>query len=634
MLSTLRHFAGTWPARIFFVILGASFASWGIADVVRNIGAGSGAVARVGGHDITPNEFQQEFQAGWRRLAERFPDPSQIPPEMRRSVAQQTLDKLVTQQALSNEVKRLAIAVPDADVRQAVLATPGFQGPDSTFSKQTFLQLLQSNGLTESRYLDLVRQDLAQNQLLGAVQASATPSSLLTSLVFTYMNETRRADTVMLPFAGQPVPPAPSDPTLHRFYDNNLIRYTAPEYRHVKVVVLSPDTIARGLPLSDADLKAWYDQHRAEFKAPEKRSLQVITTATRATAQKLATQWQGGASWDAIQAAARTAGASATDLNDATRAAVPSPELAKAAFVAALNTVSDPIQEPLGFQLVRVTKIDPARNPSYADLADTIRQRLGAEKAADVIDARAQKLQDIFAGGAKLDEVPSDLGAAGAEGTMDDKGNTLDGTPAPLPAKADLRTQIIAAAFHTNPGDPIQPTESSNHAWYALTVDSLTKPAAKPFDQVRAQVLTDWQHDQVRHTQEAAAAKLVALVKGGQTLTNAAWGSGLQVTRTPPLSRNRPQNGIPAELIQTIFTLHPGQATMVETNAGFLVATVAETTKPDPKSDSSGLEQAQKGLASALRDDYFILYAQALRTAAHPTVNAQAVDGLIQQTSE
>ncbi len=634
MLSTLRQFAGTWPARIFFIILGASFASWGIADVVRNLGAGSSAVARMDGHDITPNEFQQEFQAGWRRLAERFPDPNQIPPEMRRSVAQQTLNKLVTQQALSDEVKRLSLAVPDSDVRKQVLATPSFQGPDGNFSKQTFLQVLQSNGLTEGRYLDLVRQDLAQNQLLGAVQANAAPSKLLTDLVFTYMNETRRAETVTLPFAGQPLPAAPADTVLHRFYDNNLTRYTAPEYRHIKVVVLSPDTIARTLTLSDADMKAWYDQHQAEFKAPEKRSLQVITTSTADAAQKLATQWKAGASWDAIQAAAKTAGASATDLAKATKADIPSPELAAAAFAAAQNAVVGPIKEPLGFQLVRVTAIEPARNPSFADLTDTIRQRLGAEKAADVIDARAQKLQDLFAGGAKIDEVPSDLGAAGAEGTLDDKGNTLDGTPAPLPAKDDLRTAIIAAAFHTNPGDAIQPTESANHAWYAIAVDSITKPAAKPFDQVRAQVLTDWQHDQIRHQQETTAARLVTLVKSGQTLKNAAWGSGLQVATTPPLMRNHPAPGVPAELIQKIFILKPGEATMVETNAGFVVASVAQVTKPAPSSDPTSLDQAQKGLTSALREDYFTLYAQALRTAANPRVNAAAIDGLIQQSSE
>jgi len=634
MLSTLRHFSGTWPARIFFLILGASFASWGIADVVRNLGAGSGAVATVGGHDITPAQFQQEFQIGWRRVVERFPDPSQIPPDMRHSVAQQTLDKLVTQQALADEVKRLALTVPDSAVRQSVFATQGFQGPDGSFSRPIFLQLLQNNGLTEAGYLDLVRQDLAQNQLLGAVQASVVPSGLLTNLVFTYMNEKRQADTVLLPFAGQTPPADPGDTVLRRFYDNNAPRYTAPEYRHIKAVVLSPDTIARGLSLSDADMKAWFAQHQAEFKAPEKRSLQVVTTSTADLAKTLAAEWTGGASWEAIQAAAKAAGASAASLDDTTRSGVPSPELAKAAFAAALDSVTGPIQEPLGFQLVRVTKIDPARNPGFADLTETIRQRLGAEKAADLIDARAQKLQDVFAGGAKIDEIPSDLGAAGAEGTLDAQGNTLDGTPAPLPAKGDLRQQIIAAAFKTNPGDAIQPAEGPQHAWYAVAVDSVTKPALKPFDTVRGQVLADWQHDQIRHTQETAAAKLLTLVKSGQSLTSAAWGSGLTVSQTPPLERNRPQDGIPAELIQTIFTLRLGQATMVETNAGFMVASLAKIIKPDPKTDAGGLEQATKGLTSALRDDVFLSYAQALRTAAKPTVNAQALERLIQQDAE
>jgi peptidyl-prolyl cis-trans isomerase D len=634
MLSTLRHFSGTWPARIFFLILGASFASWGIADVVRNLGAGRGGIATVGGHDITPAEFQEEFQIGWRRAIARFPDPSQVPPDMRHSVAQQTLDKLVTQQALTDEVRRLGLSVPDSAVRQAVFSTKGFAGPDGSFSRQTFLQVLQSNGLTEARYLDLVRQDLAQNQLLGAVQASASPPGLLTDLVFTYMNETRQADTVLLAFAGQTPPADPGDAVLRRFYDNDAARYTSPEYRHIKAVVLSPETIGRTLPLTDAELKAWYAQHQAEFKAPEKRSLQVITASSAESAKALASQWEAGASWEQVQQAAKSAGASAVALDDSARTAVPSPELAKAAFAAELDHVTGPIQEPLGYQIVRVTKIDPARNPGFADLADTIRQRLGAEQAADLIDARAQKLQDLFAGGAKIDEVPADLGAAGAAGSLDAQGNTLEGTAAPLPAKGDLRQQIIATAFKTNPGDPIQPTEGPAHAWFAVAVDSVTKPALKPFDQVRAQVLADWQQAQIRRAQETEAAKLLTLVKGGQTLTNAAWGSGLTVSRTPPLERNRPADGIPAELIQRIFALRLGQATMVETNAGFVVASVAAIIKPDPKRDAGGFTQAQTGLTNALRDDVFITYAQALRTAAKPTVNASALEGLIQQDAE
>jgi peptidyl-prolyl cis-trans isomerase D len=165
-------------------------------------------------------------------------------------------------------------------------------------------------------------------------------------------------------------------------------------------------------------------------------------------------------------------------------------------------------------------------------------------------------------------------------------------------------------------------------------VDSITKPALKPFDQVRPQVLADWQHDRIRHTQEAEAGRLLALVRGGQTLTSAAWGSGLSVNRTPPLSRNRPQNGISAELIQRIFTLRIGQATMIETNDGFIVASLANIIRPDPKTDPDGVAQARTGITSALRDDYFASYAQALRNAAKPTINSQLVESLIQQNQE
>jgi hypothetical protein len=73
---------------------------------------------------------------------------------------------------------------------------------------------------------------------------------------------------------------------------------------------------------------------------------------------------------------------------------------------------------------------------------------------------------------------------------------------------------------------------------------------------------------------------------------------------------------------------------MVETNAGFVVASVAAIIKPDPKRDAGGFTQAQTGPTNALRDDVFITYAQALRTAAKPTVNASALEGLIQQDAE
>src|ERR1700733_475766 len=229
------------------------------------------------------------------------------------------------------------------------------------------------------------------------------------------------------------------------------------------MTILSPGTIGRTLTLTDADLHAWWEAHKEEFQSPEKRSLQVITTDTDATARTLAAQWRAGASWDAMQAAAKKAGATATTLADTSAQAIPAPELAKAAFAASINQVTGPIAEPLGVQLVVVTAVTPGKHPTYQSMIDTVRTRLGEERAADLIDERAQKLQEMFAGGTRIDEVPADMGAAGAEGTLDAAGNTAEGKPAPIPAPQDARQKLIADAFHEQKGETTQLTEGPDH---------------------------------------------------------------------------------------------------------------------------------------------------------------------------
>ncbi len=633
MLASFRRFAGTWPARVFFLVLVGSFATWGIADVVRNWGAGSGAVATVMGHDITPQQFAAEYQADLRRTTQRLPDPTQVPPQLRSQVARQTLQKLVTQEALAGQERQMGIVVPDAAVRQAVFAMQDFQGPDGKFSRPAFLAALANNNLSEARFLDLIRADIAQNQLLQTVAASAAPSELLTNLVFRYFNERRRADMLTLSLQGQRPPPDPGDAVLRRSYDNNPTLYSAPEYRRVNVVVLSPDSIGRSLTVPEADLHTWFDQHKDEYVTPEKRSLQVITGAPASIAA-LAARWRAGATWEQMQAAAKEAGATAIPLEDATLQEIPSPELAHAAFAAPTGPIVGPLTQKLGSYVLRVTAVTPARNPTFESLRPAIRAKAAAEKALDLIDARQQKLQDLFAGGAKIDELPTDLGIAGAVGTLDAQGLTPDGTPAPIPVAEAARQPVIDAAFKATKGEAIQLVEGPDHIWFAVNVESITPSARKPFAEVRARVLADWQREQLRHRQDTEATRILGLVKSGQTLQAAAWGSGLTVTRTPPLQRDRPAGAISAELAHTLFTLKLNEATMVETNDGFIVAQLSEILPPDAKADPLAMKQVQDGLAHALHDDYLQLYATAVRDAAHPVVRPQAIGAILAQPGE
>jgi peptidyl-prolyl cis-trans isomerase D len=634
MLSSLRKMADTWPARILFMILAAAFVGWGVSGKMSMGGVDPTSVANVEGKPIATSAFQAAFRQDMEKIGKRFGDPSQVPPAVRRSVAQQTLARLVTQQALDNEARRLGVVAPDAAVQKAITAMPAFQGVDGSFDHATYLGVLAQNNMTPVLFQTYMQMDIAKNQVLAAVQAGAQPSDMLTRMVYQYLNQGRQADLVSLTFASHAPPAPPADAVLRRYYANNPKQYTAPEYRHIKAVILSAATIGRSLPVSDAEMRSWFTAHKAEFDAPEKRSIQVITAATKTVADQLTALWKTNAAWPAIEAAAKNAGASTAELDDTTKDGVPAPELGAAAFAAALNTVTGPVSEPLGFQVVKVTAITPAKNPSLADLRDIVRQRIGAEKAADLLDARAQKLQDLFAGGSHIDEVPADIGAAGAEGTLDAQGMTPDGVKAPIPAPDAVRAVIIAEAFKTAKGETSQFTEGPDHAWYAVAVDGIIPAAAKPFETVRAQVLADWQAAQIRHDTEAEAAKLVGTVNGGQTIANAAWGSGQMVTRSPVLKRNHPAQGVPAQLNQLIFTLKPGEATMVQSDTGFVVARLAQVVKADPATDPSGLAEVRQGLTRALADDYLMSFATAVREAAQPTVNAKVLEQMTQTPGE
>jgi len=626
MISSLRRLAGTWPARIFFAALAVAFVGWGISGKTNLGGIDPSSVATVAGRPVTASAFDQAFKDDMAQATQRYPDPTQVPPALRRQVAAETLQRLVTEQALDAEARSMGVAAPASAIQDAITAIPAFQGLDGKFDHNAYLRVLQQHSLTPQRFQDEMRIQVTKDQLLKTVMAMAHPSDLFTGLLFGFLYETRRADMVQIPFSAHAAPPAPADAILQRYYDNNIARYTAPEYRRVKLVILSPSSIGRTLPITDADLHTWYNANKSTFEAPEKRSLQVITASSADAANALAAAWKEGATWDAMAANAKAHGATTTALDNTTKEAIPAPELASAAFSAPLNTVTGPVQEPLGFQLVRVTSITPAKHPTFEDERDTVRDRLGQERALDLIDPRSQKLQDLFAGGNRIDEVPADMGATGAEGTLDAQGNTAEGTQAPIPATGNARAQIIADIFKAQKSDSVQLSEGPDHVWYAISLQDIIKPAPRPFATVRDKVLADWQADQVRHAAETDAAKLLATINAGQSIANAAWGSGLQVTRSPPQLRNKPTPGVPPELVQLLFTMKKGEATMVETNKGFVVATLADITKPDPKSNPDQLEQVRQALTKSMSDDLLVSYGTAVRDNAKPVVNEKVFD--------
>ncbi len=76
--------------------------------------------------------------------------------------------------------------VTDASLRQATFDTRAFQNASGQFDRATFEAVLRNNGYTEQHYLDLLRTDIGQRQLVEAVRAGGSVPNVLTSQIYAF----------------------------------------------------------------------------------------------------------------------------------------------------------------------------------------------------------------------------------------------------------------------------------------------------------------------------------------------------------------------------------------------------------------------------------------------------------------
>jgi peptidyl-prolyl cis-trans isomerase D len=598
MLYWVRQLKGSWIARIFSVLMILAFIGWGASSALPMLAGGTTAVAHIGGKPVDVTLVQAEYQNELNQASQKGqPDAA-----ARQQIAQAALGTVLRQQAIGMEEARVGIVAPDAALRTQINAIPVFQ-TNGVFDKNKFASVLQQNSLSPDRFLQLKRDNLKNTQLLPALVAGAAPAQALVNQVFSFITQSRVAETVDVPVNGQTPPAAPGDAVLQRYWKNHPAQFTSAAYRTAKIVILSPQLLAPKQPVSDAQLNALYAQTAASESVPASRSVQVLTTPDAAIAGKLKLLWQGGADWARMQAAAAKDNAAAVALDHAQADQIPSAALSKAVFAANPDDVVGPVQGDLGYYVFKVTDAQAAGAPKLAQLAPKLKAQIQLQEAQAQVAKDVDNVQDALAGQTPLDQLPGNLDLTAVEGTLDANGNTPDGSAAPIPGGAKLRDAIVKAIFAAQKSDPAQLTAGPDGAYFAFTLDAINPPALQPYDQVKSQVLAAWTQDEMSHAAEAKAASMLAEVKAGRTLEQTATAMGYTVSIIAPMTRTQPANGITPQMVPVLFSLKLGQPTMLQTSSGFTVAVLSKITQPKPADDPQDVASITQSLTKSLQDD-------------------------------
>lgn len=634
MISSFRRYLETWYVRAFFLLMVASFVLWGVGDMLRVIGTDTWA-AKVAGTTIEAQALEVEYRRALANATRDLPPGQEISAAIRREVGDQTLQGMIGQAAMNEELRDLGIVVPQPVLVDQVRKLPGFRGPNGAFDKTRFDAVLRANGLTEPGFLEEVRGQLAQREILDAVIAGARIPAAEAGPIYAMQFEKRSADVAAFPISATPEPPVPDETTAKLWYDNHPDLYATPEYRRVQLIVVSPATLAPEVSVSDKDIQTAYADHQSEYTTIARRSAQVISTTDEATATALAAQWRAGADWPAMQAAATAAGAAAISEDDAVERQFPDPDLAKAVFTAQLDAVSAPVKGALGWFVTKVTRVTEGGVTPFEQVKDKLRQRVVTEKALDLVYDKVNKLDGVLGNGTALDALPPEPGMAAETVTMDQQGDAPDGSSAPLPGEPELRAAIATAAFATQKGDPphlteVQTPSTGGSGYFALIVLDITPSGQKPFESVLQQVNQDWRVDQRHHTAELAANAMQKAVKDGRSFSDAARDAGVTPHLSPLVTRSVPDPGVPVEVHKVLFSVKKGDAAVVETAEGFLVAAPVEIIAPDPAADPAAYEKLRAAVAQTLSNDLAVSFTEALRLRANPRINQTVVDQIVQ----
>ena len=620
MLEAIRKRSAGIVVKALLGLLILSFAMWGVADVFSP-GGSDQTLASVGDVSIQPEEVRRDYQREIDRLSSTF--GTRIDVEQARMFG---LGKAVVQRAVQRTLydlgaAELGIIATDDLVRRDIRNFSGFKNAQGQFERARFNQLLQSNRLSEAGYVTLTRGDIVRGQYLSMVNTAPLTPKHLANALYAHRNEKRIAETVTFLFDAETGVGEPDAATLAEFHKENAQTYTAPEYRKLTFISLTAAEIAKEIAVSDDTVRQAYEDRMEEFSEPEKRDLLQIRFKEEAQARSAHDRLKTGD--DFLKVAQELAGmdARATALGSMKKSELP-PALATVAFNLEPQSFSEPVKSVIGWHILRLKGITPARQQTIEETGPELKKQIQAEQSIDSLYHLANRMEDELGGGSTLEEAAL---ALNLPLTSQDEIDSTGRTPAGTKVSGVPTASFMETAFSTPEGQESNLIEAGDDGYFIVRVDAVTQPVLKPLDSVRADVTKAWKARQRRQMAETNGAAMIEQIKAGGDFNKLAAERGLTVTTTPAVGREGAAN-LPRLIMEGLFSAKLNETVAAAGTDGYVIARIKEIKPANPAADAEKVKAVSDQLTASIRNDLMSQLATGLQKEFPVSINSEAIN--------
>src|SRR2546427_5969725 len=491
MLRFLRKYSTSTAIKILYGVLAALFVLWGVGAIG---GERRQDVAVVRGQVISRRDLEQATEALTRRYEQLLRGRS-VNLLHSLNLRGQALDLLIERALLRHEAARLGIAVTDHDVVDAMPQMPELQengryGPSR-------VDLIKRSERVPGDFADDVRQKLQQQRLVALVTDGVGVSDGELEERYRFDHEKANLAFVRSRAADLAGTITLSDAELRKYLDEHADRYRVPARVRARYVAYRPADFLSQVELKDGEVAEYYALHKEDkFTEPEEvraRHILVKTAAdagadakaaARKKAEELLAKVKAGADFAALaKERSEDAGSAANggDLGLFTRGRM-TPAFEEAAFALQGGGLSDVVETPFGFHVIKVEEHRPGGAKPLETVHDEIADTLKRERSLALARKQAAEDRRKIARGAPFAEA---LG-----------GRTIEETP-PFAKGAEVpgvgRVPGFAeSAFALREGEVSDLIESPDASAIDLLAPfAYSEAHAPPLDEVRERVTAD-----------------------------------------------------------------------------------------------------------------------------------------------
>ena len=526
----------------------------------------------------------------------------------------EALENVVSSAALSNEAKRLKISVGDDLVAEEIIATPTFTSVNGKFDKEAYEFALENSGLDTKEYELQTRKAIARSLIEGAVASGTkTPSSHAMTLI-KFAREERSFDWASIDkklLSTQAINPTIDQ--LKAYYDKNNILYTAPLSRKLTYVLLSPEMLADRIVVSQSELKDEYKSQPDRFNKPARRIIYRIIFDSVKTARTVKDQLDKEEVSFTKVAEDRGLTQTDIDLGDIEKGQLDK-DIDDLLFNASEVGIYGPIDTNLGPALFQINAIIDPQNTSFEDAAEELTAEYVSIESRKLINEMITDIDDLLAQGLTLEEIAKETAMELEKISYD---NTTENG---IAAYDGFRAEALKVKIGGFP----ELRELSDGGVFALRLDDLIEPALRPFETVKDQVATDWSASEDKKSLLKLADTLIIKLDNGETFESL----NLNAESVSSITRNKYIEGIPAQLLEELFSNKTGKTSKIDNGDTVLLARLNDISEFNSETDESKELLSQVGiqLSNQVTGDLLRLFASALKDRDGVILNQNAVN--------